>query len=37
MGGTNEKEACMPEPVNPNYFNPNCSLPYSLEIEHIRQ
>jgi hypothetical protein len=37
MGGTNEKEACMPEPVNPNYFNPNCSLPYGLEIEHIRR
>ncbi len=38
MGGMNEKkEACTPEPVNPAYFNSKCSLPYSLEIEHIRQ
>jgi hypothetical protein len=37
MGGTNEKEACTPEPVNPACFNSNCSLPYGLEIEHIRR
>lgn len=35
----NDKEAraCIPVPVNPNVFNPNCALPYGLTLEHIRQ
>ena len=36
---TDEKEllACTPVPVNPDLFNPNCTLPYGLTLEHIRQ
>ncbi len=32
-----ETLACIPLPVNPNGFNPNCSLPYGLTGEHVRQ
>jgi len=36
---TEDKEllACTPAPVNPNLFNPHCTLPYGLTLEHIRQ
>lgn len=29
--------ACTPVPVNPDFFNPNCALPYGLSVGHIRQ
>ena len=29
--------ACTPVPVNPDFFNPNCTLPYSLAVGHIHQ
>lgn len=32
-----ELMACSPVLVNPNFFNPNCTLPYGLAVEHIRQ
>ncbi|BAY61130.1 hypothetical protein NIES22_11910 [Calothrix brevissima NIES-22] len=32
-----EKKACVPIPVNWNFFNPHCNLPYGLEIDHIYQ
>ena len=28
--------ACTPVPVNPNFFNLSCTLPYGLTLEHIR-
>ena len=36
---TEDKEllACTPVPVNPDLFNPHCTLPYGLTLEHIRQ
>ncbi len=36
---TDEKEllACTPVPVNPDLFNPNCTLSYGLTSEQIRQ
>ncbi len=36
---TEDKEllACTPVPVNPDLFNPHCTLPYDLTLEHIRQ
>lgn len=39
MNNQNDREvfACNPESLNSAYFNPNCVLPYSLAIEHVRQ
>ena len=36
---TTDKEllACTPVSVNPNSFNPNCTLAYGLTLEHVRQ
>jgi hypothetical protein len=36
---TDDKEllACTPVPVDPDFFNPNCTLPYGLTLEHICQ
>lgn len=34
---TAEKLACTPRPLNPNGFNPKCTLPYELELEHIQR
>ena len=31
-----EKLACTPHSLNPNGFNPNCTLPYELKPEHNR-
>ncbi len=35
----NDREtlACIPEAINPDFFNPNCILPYGLKTEHIHQ
>ncbi len=35
MSNEYEYKACTPIPVNPNRFNPNCSLPYGLTVEHV--
>ena len=32
-----EKEACIPVPVKPSLFNYSCTLPYGLEVEHVRK
>lgn len=32
-----ELTACTPVPVNPDFFNPNCTLPYGLAVGHIRR
>ncbi len=32
-----EFQACIPVPVNYNFFNTNYTLPYSLTIDHLRQ
>jgi hypothetical protein len=32
-----ESEACTPITVSPEFFNPNCILPYDLKVEHIYQ
>ena len=32
-----EAAACIPEPLNPNGFNPSVTLPYGLTTSHIRQ
>ncbi len=32
-----ELQACIPVPVNPNRFNPDCVLPYGLEPAHVRR
>lgn len=32
-----ELQACLPIPVDPDFFNPYCELPYSLETAHIHQ
>lgn len=32
-----ETRACTPIDVNPGCFNPDCTLPYSLGVEHIRR
>ncbi len=37
MSNDDEYKACIPIPVNPNRFNPKCSLPYGLTVEHVRQ
>ena len=37
MSNDREYKACTPIPVNPNRFNPNCSLPYGLTVEHVRR
>ncbi|MGQ9550637.1 MAG: hypothetical protein ACUVWS_18645 [Roseiflexus sp.] len=37
MNNADENQACEPIPVNPNRFNPNCSLPYGLTVEHVRR
>lgn len=29
--------ACTPVPVNPAFFNLNCTLPYGLTVVHVRQ
>ncbi|MEW5828162.1 MAG: hypothetical protein AB1846_04660 [Chloroflexota bacterium] len=29
--------ACIPRPLNPNGFNANCILPYSLTPEHVKK
>jgi hypothetical protein len=34
---SNELHACTPIDVSPNYFNPNCNLPYGLTVNHIQQ
>jgi len=33
----NEAQACIPVPVNLDFFNPHCILPYGLTPEHIRR
>lgn len=33
---TNEFQACTPIPLNPDFFNSNCNLPYDLETTHIQ-
>lgn len=37
MVNINEAQACNPIPLNPDLFNPNCILPYGLQVEHIRE
>lgn len=37
MSNTDEYKACKPVPVKPDRFNPSCSLPYGLRVEHVRQ
>lgn len=37
MSAHEEREACIPIPVNPKCFNPNCHLPYGLTVEHVRK
>ena len=37
MINNKEEQACIPVPVNPDLFNPNCLLPYGLTSEHIRR
>lgn len=32
-----ELEACTPISVVPEFFNPNCILPYDLKVEHVYQ
>jgi hypothetical protein len=32
-----ELRACIPVPVNPHCFNPDCVLPYGLEPKHVRR
>jgi len=32
-----EMRACIPVSINPDFFNPDCVLPYGLTQEHIRQ
>ena len=32
-----ELTACTPVPVNANFFNPICTLPYGLAVGHIRE
>ena len=34
---TIEQQACTPEPLNPDGFNPDAYIPYGCEVEHIRQ
>ncbi|MEW6287287.1 MAG: hypothetical protein AB1509_13775 [Chloroflexota bacterium] len=33
---TAEKLACTPRPLNQNGFNPECTLPYGLKLEHVQ-
>jgi hypothetical protein len=35
MNSNLEETACTPMQVNPSLFNPKCTLPYGLTIEHI--
>jgi len=37
MKDNTEKIACTPVPINNSYFNVNCTLPYGLELIHIRK
>ncbi|WP_448337588.1 hypothetical protein [Chloroflexus aurantiacus] len=37
MSNAEEYKACTPVPVNPDFFNPTCELPYGLTVEHIRR
>lgn len=37
MTKNKEKEACTPILVAPDFFNPNCQLPYGLETNHIQK
>lgn len=37
MSNADEYKACTPVPVKPDRFNPNCSLPYGLTVEHVRR
>lgn len=32
-----EQAAAIPQPVNPNHFNPNASLPYGFTVDQLRQ
>ncbi len=32
-----ESQACVPIPINPAFFNSNCSLPYNLQTTHIQK
>ena len=32
-----EKIACIPIPIEPRNFNPNCTIPYGCTTDHIRQ
>lgn len=32
-----EERACVLDPINPNRFNPACTLPYGLKTRHIMQ
>lgn len=37
MSNADEYKACTPVPVKPDRFNPNCSLPYGLTVEHVHR
>lgn len=37
MSNSDEYKACTPVPVKPDHFNPNCSLPYGLTVEHVHR
>ena len=37
MINNKEAQACIPVPVSPDFFNPNCVLPYGLTSGQIRQ
>lgn len=36
MSKITEKQACIPQPLNPNGFNPYAEIPYGVKPEHIR-
>jgi len=36
MADYTEQQACIPQPLNPNGFNPDAKLPYGVEPDHIR-
>jgi transcriptional regulator with XRE-family HTH domain len=37
MKNDTEQKACIPVPIKNAYFNTNCTLPYGLEVIHIRK
>jgi hypothetical protein len=36
MSKITEKQVCIPQPLNPNGFNPHAEIPYGVKPEHIR-